>query len=107
MANIPLPVPDINNPGVIDHFTADYINTFAPINAALTTLSDKVDLLPTRVQFDQLSAKVDNLPTRVQFDQLLASIAILKAKVNGLATSAQAKCKVDEPRNLGGNRSGL
>jgi hypothetical protein len=45
MANLP-PLPGLNNLGVIDQFTLNYIHLFAPTKAALTTLSEKVDLLP-------------------------------------------------------------
>ncbi|KAG7530375.1 hypothetical protein FFLO_05091 [Filobasidium floriforme] len=95
-----IPLPDPNHLGAIDHFAANYINLFAPTKAALTTLSDKVDLLPTRAQFDDLpsraqfdalSRKVDDLPTRVQYDNLpsRAQFDALSRKVDDLPTRVQ------------------
>ncbi|KAH8077844.1 hypothetical protein HD553DRAFT_327162 [Filobasidium floriforme] len=61
MAILLLPVPNVNSLGVIDRFARTCINIFAPTRVALRTVSNKVNNLPTHVQFDALSIKVVNL----------------------------------------------
>jgi hypothetical protein len=47
VTNLPLPVLAIIDLGIIDQFTVNYIHLFALTQAALNTLLEKVDALPT------------------------------------------------------------